>query len=103
MIDSSPNTQPLLKPIDIGRLVAAGRRRVALTQEEFATALGVSRKTLSDLERGVAEHVSLKTAIKALSLAGFVLHATLRRPPTLAEVMAKRAMHRTRVDGLPRS
>jgi len=42
--------------------------------------VGVSRKTLSELERGVAEHVSLKTVMKALSLAGFVLEASLRRP-----------------------
>ena len=96
-------THRLLRTIDIGRLIAAGRRRVRLSQQVFATRLGVSRKTLSDLERGAAEHVSLKTAMRALQLAGYVLQATPWRPPTLAEVMAKRAAHRKQVDELAKS
>jgi transcriptional regulator with XRE-family HTH domain len=87
----------------MGQLIAAGRRRTKLSQAQFASRLGVSRKTVSDLERGVAEHVSLKTALKALALAGYVLDASVRRPPTLAEVMAKRAEHRNRVDELDRA
>jgi len=102
MSDLASRLQPLLKPSDLGRLVAAGRRRNKLSQQVFAAMLGVSRKTLSDLERGAAEHLSLKTAIKAVLLAGFVLHAAARRPPTLAEVMVRRAKHRTQVDGLSR-
>jgi len=60
----------------------------------------VSRKTLSDLERGAAEHVSLKTAMAALTLAGYVLFAAERRPPTMEEIMARRAADRTRADEL---
>src|SRR5688572_6201121 len=93
----------LLRPFDVGRLIAAGRRQAKVPQQAFAEQLGVSRKTLSDLERGTAEHVSLSTAMKALSLAGFVLEASQRRPPTLSEVMAKRAEHRIRVDKLTAS
>jgi DNA-binding XRE family transcriptional regulator len=101
MADS--HTHRLLRTFEVGRLVAAGRRQAKVSQQVFATKLGVSRKTLSDLERGNAQHVSLNTAMKALSLAGFVLQATLRRPPTLAEVMAQRAAHRTRVDELAKA
>ena len=90
----------LARVSDVGRIIAAGRRRAQLSQEEFATRIGVSRKTLSDLERGVAEHVSLKTVLKALSLAGFVLEASPRRPPTLSEILAERAEYQTRVDRL---
>ena len=76
---------------DIGRLIAAGRKRVRLSQTDFATQLGVSRKTVSDLERGVATHISLSTALQALQFAGFIVEARSRRPPTIAEVMARRA------------
>lgn len=100
MPDSPAQTHRLLKTFEVGRLVAAGRRRAKISQQAFAAQLGVSRKTVSDLERGAAEHVSLKTAMKALSLAGYILQAALRRPPTLSEVMAQRAAHRTRVDEL---
>ena len=61
--------QRLLKPFELGEQVAQGRRKAKMTQEKFASRLGISRKTLSDLERGVAEHVSLKTAMAALNLA----------------------------------
>lgn len=88
---------------DVGRLVAEGRLRLELSQEQFAQRLGISRKTLSDLERGVAEHVSLKTALHALALGGFVLTASARRPPTLSEVMAQRAAYQARVDQLENS
>jgi transcriptional regulator with XRE-family HTH domain len=103
MSDPPPESRRLIQPFEIGRLIAVGRRRAKLSQQAFAQRLGVSRKTLSDLERGAAEHVSLKTAMTALGLAGFVLHASARRPPTLAEVMAQRAAHRARVDALPSS
>lgn len=85
---------------DVGRLVADARRRGKLSQEAFAAKLGISRKTLSDLERGVAEHVSLRTALEALALAGFALEAVQRRPPTLSQVMAQRAAHQARVNRL---
>lgn len=93
-------TQRVLQTRDIGRLIAAGRKRARLSQTVFATQLGVSRKTVSDLERGVAAHISLNTALQALQLAGFVLEARPRRPPTIAEVMARRAADQARADQL---
>lgn len=92
--------QRLLKPFEVGIQVARGRRLAKVSQAEFAKKLGVSRKTLSDLERGAAQHVSLKTAMAALSLAGFVLYSAERRPPTIEEIMARRAADRARVDEL---
>jgi DNA-binding XRE family transcriptional regulator len=98
-VATAPNqAQRLLKPFDVGLLVAQGRRRVKLSQQVFAEKLGVSRKTVSDLERGAAEHVSLKTAMAALALAGFVLYGAERRPPTLDDIMARRASDRARAD-----
>ena len=85
---------------EIGLLIAEGRKRANLSQSEFAAQLGVSRKTISDLERGVAEHLSLNTALQALWLAGFQLEALPRRPPTLSEVMARRAADQARAEQL---
>ena len=100
MADLPADADRLLKPFELGLRVAQGRRRAKISQATFAQKLGVSRKTISDLERGTAEHVSLKTAIAALSLAGFVLYFAERRPPTMEEIMARRAADRTRADKL---
>lgn len=74
-----------------------------MPQERFAQQLGVSRKTVSDLERGVAENVSLNTALRALALAGFTVEASPHRPPTLTEVMEQRAKDLARADALSSS
>ena len=100
MTDVPADAERLLKPFELGLRVAQGRRRAKVSQAAFAQKLGVSRKTISDLERGTAEHVSLKTAMAALSLAGFVLYSAERRPPTMEEIMARRAADRTRADKL---
>src|SRR5260221_14683459 len=79
MADIPADAERLLKPFELGLRVAQGRRRAKISQAAFAQKLGVSRKTISDLERGAAEHVSLKTAMAALSLAGFVPYVGERR------------------------
>jgi DNA-binding XRE family transcriptional regulator len=100
MGDIPASATRLLKPFELGLQVARGRRRTKISQAAFAQKLGVSRKTISDLERGAAEHVSLKTAMAALSLAGFVLYSAERRPPTIEEIMARRAADRARAENL---
>src|ERR1700733_6515797 len=100
MADIPAGAERLLKPFELGLWVARGRKRAKISQAAFAQKLGVSRKTISDLERGAAEHVSLKTAMAALSLAGFALFATERRPPSMEEILAQRAADRTRADEL---
>ena len=79
MTEIPAGAERLLKPFELGLRVARGRRRAKISQAAFAQKLGVSRKTISDLERGAAEHVSLKTAMAALSLAGFVLYSAEHR------------------------
>jgi DNA-binding XRE family transcriptional regulator len=100
MAEMLTGAQRLLKPFELGLRVAQGRRGANISQAAFAQKLGVSRKTISDLERGAAEHISLKTAMAALSLAGFVLYSVERRPPTMEEIMARRAAERARADEL---
>lgn len=96
----SPSRQRISQVAEIGRLVAHGRKRAKLSQAEFAQKLGVSRKTVSDFERGAAEHLSLKAALKALWLAGLQLEATPRRPPTISEVLTRRASDQARAEQL---
>ena len=100
LVDTPFEPERLLKPFEVGQQIARGRKRAKISQAAFAQKLGVSRKTISDLERGAAEHVSLKTAMAALSLAGLVLYATVRRPPSMEEIMARRAADRTRAEAL---
>jgi len=100
MANSPTGAERLLKPFEVGVHIARGRKRAKISQAAFAQKLGVSRKTISDLERGAAEHVSLKTAMAALALAGFVLYATQRRPPSMEEIMTRRAADRIRADEL---
>ncbi len=100
MADIPTGAERLLKPFELGLRIAQGRRRAKISQAAFAQKLGVSRKTISDLERGAADHVSLQTAMEALSLAGFVLYSAERRLPTMEEIMERRAADRARADEL---
>lgn len=100
LADTPIEAERLLKPFEVGQQVARGRKRAKISQTAFAQKLGVSRKTISDLERGAAEHISLKTAMAALSLAGLVLYTTERRPPSMEEIMAQRAADRARAEAL---
>ncbi len=100
LADIPIEAERILKPFEVGLQVARGRKRAKISQTTFAQKLGVSRKTISDLERGAAEHISLKTAMSALSLAGLVIYATERRPPSMEEIMARRAADRRRAEVL---
>jgi transcriptional regulator with XRE-family HTH domain len=82
------------KSSQVGGVVAAGRKARGKSQQAFATELGVSRKTLSDFERGEGQNISLQTALRALSLAGLVVSIQEHRPPTLTEVLEAKAVRR---------
>ena len=56
---------------DLGATLRRARRDRDLTQAELAERLGVTRMTVSRLERG--ESVSMETALRALSECGYAL------------------------------
>lgn len=56
-------------PVEFGHAVRRARERRGLHQADLAERLGVTRMTVSRLERGGA--VSMETAIRALSECGF--------------------------------
>ena len=98
-----PQDQPvpserIRKPFQVGQFVAHGRARMRLSQEELANRLGISRKTLSDLERGVSTNISLSTALDALAQTGFVVEVSEHRPPQIDDVMAARAAQLVRLE-----
>lgn len=56
---------------DLGAQVRRARRHSGLHQDELAHRIGVTRMTISRLERG--ESVSVDTALRALSQCGIAL------------------------------
>jgi len=87
---------------DVGRLIAAGRKARAWSQAQLAELVGVSRKTISDLERGEGHHASLTTALKALSLTGFSVDIIPHRRPDIEEILRIRAAVRNDAAESPR-
>lgn len=59
----------ILAPRELGQAIRQVRLRRGLQQEELAEMLGVSRMTISRMERGAP--VSMETAMRALSECGY--------------------------------
>ena len=60
-----------MSPVELGQAVRGARVRVRLQQADLALRVGVSRMTISRLERG--EAVSTETAMRCLSECGYGL------------------------------
>ena len=48
------------KPEDLGEAIAEYRRKIGLTQKEFANKVGISRNLVSNIERGMSQSRTLK-------------------------------------------
>lgn len=96
-IHSTERTR-LGRAFEVGALVAQRRKQLHISQNDFSSKLGISRKTLSDFERGVADHISLSTALRAMALAGLVVEVAPHRKPTISEVLETRARQLTQAD-----
>ena len=57
----------------IGKLIREERKRRRLTQEELARKAGVTRQTISKMERGKVPLVTLISFFKVLDFLGFEL------------------------------
>lgn len=69
-----PQTPEVIEPADLGRAVRASRTQTGMTLEQAALALGVSKQTLQDLEKGNAG-VSLGLALKIAQGLGVAVFA----------------------------
>ncbi|CAN5384164.1 hypothetical protein BH10ACT9_BH10ACT9_59640 [soil metagenome] len=61
----------LYDTVELGERIRDSRRKRGLNQDELADRIGVTRMTISRLERG--ESVSVDTAMRALSECGYAL------------------------------
>jgi len=82
---------------EIGLLFKDARRRGRRTQAELARALGMSRATLSALERGRCEELGVRKLTALLQMVGLDLFVAPRKPrPTLDDLRAERRREKDR-------
>jgi transcriptional regulator with XRE-family HTH domain len=63
----------------IGKKIRELRKRKGLTQEELARKAGISRQTLSTLERGLLGRITVTTLIRVLHQLGYELDIKERK------------------------
>jgi transcriptional regulator with XRE-family HTH domain len=66
------------EPADLGRLLRAQRRQLALTQAHAASLAGISTRLWSECETGQREGVSLDVIIRMLQVVGLDLYVLPR-------------------------
>jgi len=72
---------------EIGKYIRQARRERHLTQAALATALGMSRATISQLEQGTVQDIGIRKVIRLLEYLGLTLQVRPHgRPPTLEEL-----------------
>jgi len=72
---------------EIGRQIQLARKSRKITQAELAKALGMSRTTIGQIERGTVQDIGVRKLIRLLEYLG--LEIRVRRaemPPTLEEL-----------------
>ncbi|HOF89398.1 MAG TPA: helix-turn-helix transcriptional regulator [Armatimonadota bacterium] len=72
---------------EIGRQIRQARKDRRLTQAALAAALGISRATISQLERGTVQDIGIRKVMRLLDYLGLALRVGPKgRPPTLDEL-----------------
>lgn len=81
---------------DIGDLIRSNRKELGLTQEMLAKKVGVSRRTITQLELGQVSDLGIRKVMAILGALGLELHAGKIRShrPTLDELQAQRAQEK---------
>lgn len=76
---------------EIGRLLKAARRDAKLSQQDLAGPLGMSRATISAIERGRCEEIGFAKLAALLERVGYeVVVASRRSRPTIDDLRAER-------------
>ena len=71
----------------IGKEVRLARRERKLSQEQLSIALGMSRTTIGQIERGTVQDIGVRKLIRILEYLGLELRVRpAGRPPTLEEL-----------------
>jgi transcriptional regulator with XRE-family HTH domain len=76
--------------IEIGEQIRKARKARQLTQGEIASALGMSRTTIGQIETGAIREIGVRKLIRILEFLGLELRVRpAGRPPTLEELRAE--------------
>lgn len=77
--------------LDIGPLLKQARQQAGLSQEQLAAPLGMSRATISSIERGRCEEIGFVKLAALLERVGLEITVGPRkRRPTLDDLRAER-------------
>jgi len=72
---------------EIGRQIRLARKARHITQAELAKALGMSRTTIGQIERGTVQDIGVRKLIRVLQFLGLEIRVRpAGRPPTLEEL-----------------
>lgn len=72
---------------EIGKQIRKARKDRGITQETIATALGMSRTTIGQIESGTIQEIGVRKLVRVLEYLGLELRVRpAGRPPTLDEL-----------------
>jgi len=72
---------------EIGRQIRLARKGRHITQAELGRALGMSRTTIGQIERGTVQDIGVRKLIRVLQFLGLEIRVRpAGRPPTLEEL-----------------
>ena len=78
--------------IEIGRQIQQARKSRRITQAELGKALGMSRTTIGQIERGTVQEIGVRKLIRLLEYLGLEIRVRpAGRPPTLEELREEEA------------
>lgn len=83
--------------VQIGGVIREARMARGCTQEEIARLLGMSRATISGIERGTVNEIGVRELMAVCAAVGLELNAAIHVRPTLRELRNEALGHR----GLP--
>ena len=72
---------------EIGRQIQLARKSRKITQAEVGKALGMSRSTIGQIEKGTVQDIGVRKLIRLLEFLGLEIRVRQAgRPPTLEEL-----------------
>ena len=76
---------------ELGPVLKEARKRAGLSQQELAQPLGMSRATISAIERGRCEEIGFSKVVALLDMVGIELIVAPRKGrPTIDDLRAER-------------